>query len=254
MDAVPNLVTVDLDDSRARPARADVAATAERIVDAFAHAGTTATFFVPGAFVERHPALTRRLAEGGHEVACLTRERPAKGKPYSSSFSAEIDATRAAIEQATGVRVRGHRNADFAIDHESEWAYDVLVDRGMEYDSSRIPSPRAERGCQPVPRSAHAVRRWGGMLLELPVSTTNVMAMRVRLGASGTIRGLPISAWSAIAAERQRRGEPLVMHLRLNELQPATVERAARIAGRLQSTSVASALAQLHRCAPIIDS
>ena len=82
----------------------------------------------------------------------------------------------------TGVRVRGHRNATFAVDYRSEWAYDVLVDRGLEYDSSRVPPKYVEFGHQPVPKAAHAVRRWGGTLIEVPVSTADVFAMRVKTG------------------------------------------------------------------------
>jgi peptidoglycan/xylan/chitin deacetylase (PgdA/CDA1 family) len=254
MDAIPNLVTVDLDDARKR-SRGDVPATAERLLDAFANAGAKATFFAPESFAARNGAIARRIAEQGHEVACLTHQRPPKGKPYCASFTAELDAAREAIESATGVRVRGHRNVEFAVDYESEWTYDVLVERGLEFDSSRVPSRRAaEYGYQPVPRAAHAVRRWGGMLLEIPVSTTRIAAMRVRLGANGTLYGFPLVAWSALAADRQLRGESLVLRLRADELTPATVERAGRIAGHLQSTSVASALSQLHARAPIIDS
>ena len=253
MEGIPNLVTVDLDGSRGR-SPIDVVAVAGHLLDAFAQAGTKATFFAPQSFVAENAGIARRLIEQGHELACLTRECPAKAKPYCSTFTGELDATRDAIEQATGVRVRGHRSASFAIDYESEWTYDVLVDRGMEYDSSRIPSRRVEFGYQPVPRAAHAVRRWGGMLLEIPVSTANVMALRLRLGAPSTLRGLPLAAWSAMAADRRLHEEPLVMHVRASELTPKTAARAGRIAAQIGSTSVASALAQLHARAPIIES
>jgi peptidoglycan/xylan/chitin deacetylase (PgdA/CDA1 family) len=252
MDVIPNLATVDLDGSRTK-SRGDMVVCANHLLDAFSQAGTKATFFASNSIIAESADLARRIVNDGHEIACLTHERPAGKKPYCSTFAGQLDATRDAIEQATGVRVRGHRNAGFAIDYESEWTYDLLVDRGFEYDSSRVPSRQVEHGYYPVPRAAHAVRRWGGMLLEIPVSTANVMAMRVRLGAPGTIRGLPLAAWSAIAADRRRHNEPLVMHMRANELTPKTAARAGRIADRLASTSVAHALTQLHRHAPIID-
>jgi hypothetical protein len=105
-----------------------------------------------------------------------------------------------------------------------------------------------------VPRIAHAVRRWGGTLIEVPITTTDVLAMRVRLGASGTIRGWPLPVWSAIVSDRRARGEPVVLHLRASELRPRTIERAGRIVSRFDCTSVASALPELYRSAPIIES
>ena len=252
MDAIPNLVTVDLD----RP-RADVGGSLEAItnglLDALGRDGKRASFFVPREVAERQPALLRRVTEAGHEVGCLTNAQPAKAKPYCSTFCNELETTRDALEQATGTRVRGHRNYAFAVDYESEWAYDVLVDRGFEYDSSRIPPRHVEFGYQPVPRSAHAVRRWGGTLIEVPTTTTDMFAMRVRLGAAGTISSWPMPVWSAVVNDRRARGEGVVLHLRASELRPGKTERVGRIVSRFDCTSVASALPELYRSAPIIE-
>ena len=248
MENVPNLVTVDLCES------GDVASIADGLLDELARAGKHATYFVPRSFAEGNTVLTRRIAERGHEVACLTSVQPAKARPYCQTFCGELAATRDAIESATGTRVRGHRNSSFAVDYESEWAYDVLVDRGFEYDSSRIPPRHVEFGYQPVPRTAHAVRRWGGTLIEVPITTTDLLSLRVRLGAPGTIRGWPMPVWSAIVSDRRARGEPVVFHLRANELRPRTLERAGRIVSQFDCTSIASALPALYRNAPIIES
>lgn len=254
METVPNLVTVDLDESRAHSARADLAAITDGLLANLGQGEARATFFVPRSLAAGNASLVRRISEAGHEIGCLTTTRPAKARPYCPSFSSELEATRDAIEQATGVRVRGHRNAAFAVDYESEWAYDVLVDRGIEYDSSRIPPKYVEFGYPRVPRAAHAVRRWGGTLIEVPVSTADVLALRVRLGATSTIRGWPMPVWSALASGARSRGEPLVMRLRASELRPKSVERVGRIVNGLSFTSVANALPALYRTAPIIES
>lgn len=248
MESIPNLVTVDLDE------RADVAAVADRLLDALDRGGRSATFFVSRKVAADQAAVARRIVERGHEVACLTKAKPATAKPYCPDFCTELEATRDAIESATGARVRGHRNYAFAVDYESEWAYDVLVDRGFEYDSSRIPPKYVEFGYQPVPRTAHAVRRWGGTLIEIPVTTANILAMQVRLGAPGTIRAWPMPVWSAVVNDRRARGESVVLHVRPSELTPASLERAGRIVSRFDCTSVASALPELYRNAPIIES
>jgi hypothetical protein len=253
METIPNLVTVDLDEPRAS-GRSDIEAITEGLLDALDRGNKRATFFVPRSVAEARAPLARRIVERGHEVGCLTNEQPSKAKPYCSSFCDELEATRAAIESATGTRVRGHRNAEFAVDYESEWTYDVLVDRGFEYDSSRIPPKFVEFGYQPVPRTAHAVRRWGGTLIEVPITTADLLAMRVRLGASGTLRGWPMPVWAAIVNDRRARGESVVLHVRASELRTATLGRVGRIVNQFDCTSVASALPELYRSAPIIES
>ena len=267
MENTPNLVTVDLDESHDRAASAELEGIADGLLEALDRSKTRATFFVPRSVAELKPHLARKFAEHGHEVACLTMQQPAKSRPYCPTFSGELDATRDAIEEATGVRVRGHRNAAFAVDYESEWAYDVLVDHGFEYDSSRIPPKYVDSRFQPIPRTIHAVRRWSGTLLEVPVSTADVLAMRVQLGNTGTIRGIPLPVWTALVEGRQARGESLVMHLRASELRRnarfsmkasatadrKTMERVGRFVERFPFTSVANALPELLRSAPIIE-
>jgi hypothetical protein len=264
----PNLTTIDLDEASVSGAPTDPSAIADGLIAALDGSKTSATFFVPGAVAGARPELLRRLSEAGHEVGCLTMTEPSRERPYSSRFSDELQATKAAIESATGARVRGHRNATFALDFESEWAYDVLIDQGFEYDSSRFPLKYAGVGRQPVPRGVHVVRRWGGTLLEIPVSTADVLAMRVQIGTAGSVRGLPMPIWSAVMESHQIGSTSLVMHLRASELRHRspfrratagapdhkTLQRLSGIVGRFNFTSVARALPELVRSAPILES
>jgi hypothetical protein len=266
MSSIQNLVTVDLDATSGDGVSGATAIT-EGLLDALARSGTRATFFATRRIAETDPSLPRKISDRGHEVACLTTTRPAGLRPYSQDFIVELDATRSALEDATGVRVRGHRSARFAVDHASEWAYDVLVDRGFEYDSSRFPPKHVEFGYQPVPRTVHAVRRWAGTLVEVPVSTTDLLAMRMQVGTAATIRGIPLPIWAALVEARQSRGEALVMHLRASELRRQsifrktvapvdrrTLDRLSGIVERFPFTSVLNALPALMRSAPIIES
>ena len=256
MATTPNLVTVDLDDH--------AEAAADGLLAALDGSKTSATFFIPRAVAESNPALARRITGSGHEVGCLTKTQPAKAKPYCPSVIGELQATKLALEDATGQRVRGHRNSGFAVDHSSEWMYDVLVDHGFEYDSSRFPHRYTEPGYEPVPTTVHAVRRWSGTLLEVPVSTADIMSVRLQLGTTGSLRGLPLSVLGAVVELRQERGEPLVLHLRGSEIgarrmfagarERRTFTRVSGIVQRFPFTSVANALPDLLRSAPIIES
>lgn len=265
MMTTPNLVTIDLDAPRnAAGMQGSVEAVTDRVLTALDGSKTPATFFVPRAVAESSPALVRKISEAGHEVACLTTISPATSRPYCATFSDELHATKVAIEDANGIRVRGHRTTGFAVDSSSEWAYDVLVDGGFEYDSSRFPLKYAEPGSPPMPKTVHAVRRWGGTLLEIPVSTTDVFAMRMQVGTTGTMRGLPLAVLAAVVEARQLRGESLVMHLTARELgarrafskaaDRRTLGRVTGIVERFRFTSVANALPELLRTAPIIES
>lgn len=267
MSSQPNLVTIDLDASEDAASQSSAEVVADGLLAALDRSKTKATFFVPRSIAESKAPLARRIAEAGHEVACLSNTRPARERPYAAAFSDELQTARGAIEDATGVRVRGHRNAPFAVDRSSEWAYDVLVDQGFEYDSSRLPARYPEPGFDPVPRHVHAVRRWNGTLLEIPVSTADVLSMRMQLGTTETIRGIPLPVWRALVESRQLRGEPLVMHLRASALRrqsmfgrtapftadAKTLDRVSGIVGQFPFTSVVKAFPELLRLAPVIE-
>ena len=69
-----------------------------------------------------------------------------------------------------------------------------------------------------MPRSVHVVRRWGGTLLEIPVSTADMFTVRMQLGSTTTIRGLPMPVWSALVEDRRARQESVVIDVRASGL------------------------------------
>jgi peptidoglycan/xylan/chitin deacetylase (PgdA/CDA1 family) len=270
MTQLQNLITVDLDERHAG-ASSDMERVAEGLLEALQQSSTPATFFVTKAIARSQGDLVRRIAVSGHEVACLSTAAPKAQIPYSAAFRDGLLATRSAIEETTGSRVRGHRVSGLAIDTASEWAYDVLVDEGFEYDSSRFPVRRTDYDETEVPRTVHAVQRWSGTLLEVPPTTADILALRVQLGTAASVRSLPLAMWRHFIQLRQERNEPIVLHLRASDLlnrdrlqfiraaHPPTGDRRAlqRVAGILRSfpfTSVAKALPALLRSAPIIES
>lgn len=272
MPSIPNLVTVDLD-HRSAPGAAQ-SASIDPIVSALAESlsssGARATFFATKPVAEQSPAVLKELAEAGHEVACLTTLSPSCRTPYCSDFRSHLRETKDAVETATGVRSRGHRAAGFSVDYASEWAYDVLVDEGFEYDSSRLPKRRGEYGYEKIPDTLHAVRRWGGTLLEVPATTADIFAMRLQLGTASSVRSVPLPLWKAIAREHEAAGDPLVLHLRAQDLwrkprpfarraattdpDAKTMRRISGICGAASFTSIASVLSALMQSAPVIQS
>src|SRR4051812_30407360 len=179
MPSLPNLITVDLDDRRPGIEPTHIEPAVDALTEALQRSSTPATFFASQSFATSRADLVRSIASAGHEIACLSTLAPVGQKPYSASFRENLLATKATIEDTTGRRARGHRIAGFALNAESEWTYDVLVDEGIEYDSSRFPTRHTDHGELPVPATVHAVQRWGGTLLEIPPTTADVLALRV---------------------------------------------------------------------------
>jgi peptidoglycan/xylan/chitin deacetylase (PgdA/CDA1 family) len=260
-----HLMTVDLDhliDHSAESARASelFVDTVLATVDA---TGANATFFIPRQVATVAPALLRRIVESGNEVGCLTTTHLGGRPPYSAEFRRELIYARREIEDAMGRRLKGHRAARFGISTSSEWAYDVLIDEGFEYDSSRMPQ-RAEYGVQGVPPNPHAVRRWSGTILEIPSTTSQLFALQVQLVATPAFRRLPAMFSRRAITQRERRGDPAMIHLRQSDITTASeqtsretqrvLRRVGGLLGRFQFTSVERALASLSGFAEVVES
>src|SRR4029453_10426636 len=61
------------------------------------------TFFVVGSEVARHPELTKKITEGGHEVGLHTFTHPKMQRLAPWRRKLELSQTQAAIARATGV-------------------------------------------------------------------------------------------------------------------------------------------------------
>ena len=88
----------------------------EAVMALFAEANVKATFFTLGWVANRYPALVRRIAEAGHEVASHGWDHERVFRMTPKQFEGDLKHARAAIEDAAGQAVTGYRAPSFSID------------------------------------------------------------------------------------------------------------------------------------------
>ena len=196
----------------------------ERNTDAvlalFAEAGVSATFFTLGWVAERYPALMRRIAEAGHEVASHGYDHARVFTMSPEAFRTDLRRSRALLEDASGQRVIGYRAPSFSIDHRTPWAHAILAEEGYRYSSSVAPIRHDHYGWPESPRFA-----WrpvtGSDLLELPVTTAEFGGRRLAAGGGGFFRLLPygFSRW-AIRQVNGREKQPAIIYFHPWEIDP----------------------------------
>jgi polysaccharide deacetylase family protein (PEP-CTERM system associated) len=166
-----------------------VEANTSRVLDLFAAAGVTATFFTLGWVAARCPGLIRRIADAGHEVASHGWDHRRVFTMDPEAFRTDLRQARAALEDAGGVAVIGYRAPSFSIDARTPWAHPVLTEEGYAYSSSVAPLTHDHYGWAEAPRTAHRPVA-GAELIELPVTTMPVLGKTVTAGG-GFFRLLP---------------------------------------------------------------
>lgn len=72
------------------------------LLDELDAAGIEATFFIVGERAKRHSALVRRIAEAGHEIGNHTWTHSEPRQTSTTQFLAELQRTRAFLEDLTG--------------------------------------------------------------------------------------------------------------------------------------------------------
>jgi polysaccharide deacetylase family protein (PEP-CTERM system associated) len=199
------------------PAR--VERNADAVLELFDTAGVKGTFFTLGWVAERYPALLRRVANAGHEIASHGWDHRRVFTMDSEEFRADLRRARFAIEDACGEKVEGYRAPSFSIDLRTPWAHPVLAEEGFSYSSSVAPIRHDHYGWPDAPRFAHRPLR-DSDLIELPVTTVTVSGMRMAAGG-GFFRILPL-AFSDWAVRRVNRAEqrPAVFYFHPWEIDP----------------------------------
>jgi len=191
------------------------------IINTVTGANVKATFFVLGWIAERYPQLVKAMVDNGHEVATHSYWHRKVYELTPETFAEDLKQSIDVIEQAGGQKVRGFRAPSFSITPGAEWAFDVLLDTGIEYDASLFPAGRAHGGypCDPRPHVS-MIAPSGRPMPELPMTMMKAGPFTLPFSGGGYMRLLPgwllRRGFNQLAAE----GRPTVVYLHPRDFAP----------------------------------
>jgi polysaccharide deacetylase family protein (PEP-CTERM system associated) len=190
----------------------------ELILQLLDEADVRATFFTLGWIAERYPALIRRIAAAGHEIASHGYAHSRVTDLERAAFHADILLAKTILEEVTGAEVKGYRAPSFSISTETVWAHDCILEVGYRYSSSVYPIRHDHYGIPDAPRFAYYSRP---DLLELPITTTRFLDRNWPAGGGGYFRLLPypVSRWS-IRRVNEVEKQPAIFYFHPWELDP----------------------------------
>jgi len=183
--------------------------------------GAKATFYFLGWIAERYPKLVRRTVEAGHEIGTHSYWHRKVCDLDEATFREDLATSIKVIEDAGGARVTSFRAPSFSITPGTEWAFDVLLDAGLDYDASLFPVPR-ENGGYPCPVEPHVFDRApsGRSMPELPMSLMRLGPARVGFSGGGYLRLFPGWLIRRGFDALHRRGLPGVVYLHPRDFAP----------------------------------
>ena len=229
------------------------------LLDLLARHETSATFFVLGWIAQQHPEVVRHIAGSGHEIASHGWWHRRAMTLAPEEFRADIRSAKATLEDVCGMPVTGYRAPSFSIVPGTEWAFDILLEEGYEYDSSLFPIRRPGYGYPAAATRPHTISRPSGTLLELPLATVAWRGWRLPAAGGGYFRHFPYAITREAFRQHDRRGDsgtfyihpwevdaeqprvaaPWITRVRHYRGLHATLPRLERLLGEFRFTSIA---------------
>ena len=114
----------------------------DRMLELMASRGVTGTCFILGWVAEKCPALIKRIADAGHEIASHGYGHDLIYSLSHDQFREDIKRGKGIVEDLTGAQITGYRAPSFSI---TDWAIDILQEQGITYDSSAFPTVAHDR-------------------------------------------------------------------------------------------------------------
>jgi polysaccharide deacetylase family protein (PEP-CTERM system associated) len=205
----------------------------ERILALFDEEDVKATFFTLGWVAERFPALVRRMAAEGHEIASHGWSHVRVTHQDPRDFRADVARTKALLEDVIGLEVKGYRAASYSIGAGNLWALDVLREVGHKYSSSVFPIAHDLYGMPEAPRFAFAPA--GDQFVEFPVTTVRVGERNWPCSGGGWFRLLPypVSRWG-LRRVNDHDAQPVIFYFHPWEIDPAQPRQRASAKARFR--------------------
>jgi polysaccharide deacetylase family protein (PEP-CTERM system associated) len=226
--SLANALTVDFEDwyqgLEIPPAEWDsfedrIPGSGRRILSVLAEAGVRGTFFVLGAVAKRHPELVREIALAGHEIATHGWSHTLIYRMDPETFRSELADSIRLLEDLSGQRIVGHRAPFFSITRRSLWAFEILGELGIRYDSSVYPVLNYRYGIEDAPRWPYRVPG-RHPLIEFPISTWRVLGRNLPVAGGAYFRIYPYALTRHAFRSLNRDGHSAVFYIHPWELDP----------------------------------
>jgi polysaccharide deacetylase family protein (PEP-CTERM system associated) len=187
------------------------------LLDLLEEAGVRATFFALGYAAERAPELVREIRDRGHEIATHGYSHRFVYRLGAEGFRRDLQRSLDVLDKILGIPVLGHRAPFFSLTRQAEWAFEILRDCGILYDSSVFPVYNYRYGIPDAPRWVYQVRKG---LMEFPLSTYRIWKCNIPVGGGAYFRLFPYTFTRRGMRKINAGGRPAVFYIHPWELDP----------------------------------
>lgn len=190
----------------------------DRLLALLADADVRATFFVLGRAAEGAPVLLRRIRDAGHEIGTHGYSHRFVYHLGPEQFRSELRQSLRVIEDILGERVAlGHRAPFFSVIKGTEWAFDIMREEGLAYDSSVFPVHNYRYGIPDAPRWPYNIH---ADFVEFPPSTWRLAGRNIPVAGGAYFRIFPYNLTKLALRRINASGRAAAFYIHPWELDP----------------------------------
>lgn len=165
----------------------------DRILDIMESTDTKATFFIIGWIAKTYPELVRRISEK-YQIGSHTMTHQLVWQQKREEFREDVSSSIKLLEDITGKKVECFRAPGFSIRESEAWAYEILHDLGIRYDSSVFPAPASHGGMPSYGAAVPSIVEVNGVRMkEFPIPYHSVAGRHIVFNGGGYFRLMPYS-------------------------------------------------------------
>ena len=167
-------------------------ANVERILNFLQRTENKATFFCLGWVAKKYPSVIKRIDQLGYEVGSHSHLHQLIYEQKRNDFENDLKNSINYIEDTIGKKVRAYRAPGFSIKENNLWAFEVMIENGIEIDSSIFPSRRQHGGLENSGIiEPTLIQMKGGILKEFPINMWKFVLKKIAFSGGGYFRTIP---------------------------------------------------------------
>lgn len=171
----------------------------DRILDILERTNTKATFFIIGWVAKTYPDVVKKIA-AKYQIGSHTMNHQLVWQQSREEFKEDVSSSVKLLEDITGQKVECFRAPGFSIRESEAWAFEILYDLGIKYDSSIFPAHHAHGGMPEFYSSEPTnVVCCSREIKEFPISYKTIAGKHLVFSGGGYFRLFPypiIKKWS----------------------------------------------------------
>lgn len=178
------------------------------------------SFFILGWVARYFPELVRDILRDGHEIGSHGYWHRLIYEQTPQEFLDDVKLSCRILEDILSAPVTAYRAPSFSITPRSMWALPLLVDQGVEIDSSVFPIHHDRYGLPNSIPYIHQITMGAKSLWEFPPTTARVLGVNVPVGGGGYLRLYPMPLTLRLLKARNQCGLPFLVYVHPWEVDP----------------------------------